>query len=97
PWQPKDGQYGFCRKLDTVYIHLLKGYVGSAFTLPPVGPLRPIKAYDVFTKQSLSFVVNPDRTVVISGIDRATNPADTIVAVRFDSDVMAHAVKRSAV
>jgi alpha-L-fucosidase len=97
PWQPKDGQYGFCRKLDTVYIHLLKGYVGSAFTLPPVGPLRPIKAYDVFTKQSLSFVVNPDRTVVISGIDRATNPADTIVAVRFDSDVMAHAVERSAV
>lgn len=93
PWQPKDGQYGFCRRGDTVYAHLLKGYAGDTFTLPPVGPLRPMKAYDVFTKQPLSFAVSPDRTLVIRGIDRAANPADTVVAVRFDTDVMTHALK----
>jgi len=45
PWQPKDGQYGFCRKGSTIYIHSL-------------------------------------------GIDREKNPADTILAMRFDRDVM---------
>jgi len=94
PWQPKDGQYGFCYKDKTVYAHLLRAYEGNTFTLPPVGPLRPVKAYDVFTKAPLQFIVNTDRTVVIQGIDRTTNPVDTVIAVRFDKDVMAHAITK---
>jgi len=92
PWQPKDGHYGFCRKGKTVYAHLLRAYQGNTFALPPVGPLRAVEAYDVFTKAPLPFVVNADRTVTIRGIDRATNPVDTIIAVRFDKDVMSHAI-----
>lgn len=92
PWQPKDGQYGFCRKGETVYVHILKGYAGDTFTLPPVGPLRPVKVYDVFTKKPLSFTVSSDRRVLIRGIDRTANPVDTVIAVRFDKDVMTHAL-----
>ena len=97
PWQPKDGEYGFCRKGDIVYAHLLKGYMGDTFMLPPVGPLRPVQAYDVFTEAPLAFAVNADRTVLIRGIDREANPADTVVAMRFDSDVMAYAVEKTDV
>jgi alpha-L-fucosidase len=87
PWQPKDGEYGFCSKGKTVYAHLLHGYTGNTFSLPPVGNLRPMRVYDVFTGKPLPFTLNADRTILISGIDRATNPADSVVAVQFDRDV----------
>jgi alpha-L-fucosidase len=92
PWHPKDGQYGFCYKGKTIYAHLLRDYSGTTFTLPPVGPLRPVRAYDVFTKQPLPFTVSPDRRVTISQIDRSVNPVDTVIAVHFDRDVMTYTV-----
>ena len=96
PWQPKDGHYGFCHKGKTVYAHILRAYEGDTFTLPPAGPLRPVKVYDVFTKADLPFTANADRTVTIKGLDRTTNPVDTVIAVRFDQDVMSHALKPKA-
>ena len=91
PWPPQDGQYGFCRKGDTVYVHLFRGYAGDAFMLPPVGPLKPLRAYDIYTQKPLPFALHVDRTVTIQGIDRTACPVDTIVALRFDKDVMTYA------
>jgi alpha-L-fucosidase len=90
PWQPRDGEYGYCHRKDTVYVHILKAYAGDTFTLPPVGPLRPIRAHDVFSRRALPVALNADRTVTITGIDRTVSPVDTSVAVRFDADVTGH-------
>jgi alpha-L-fucosidase len=91
PWQPVDGLYGYCYKKNILYVHISKAYMGSEFTLPPVGPLEPLNSYDVFTKRSLKFDLNDDRTVSISGIDRYSSPVDSIVAVEFDKDIMTYA------
>ena len=92
PWNPEDGRYGYCRKKDTLYVHILKDYSGDRFTVPPVGPLTPVKTWDVITGRELSFTQADDRTVTIDGIDRSSSPVDTIIAVRFDQDVMSHAL-----
>ena len=92
PWQPVDGQYGFCRKSDVLYVHLLQDFTGDTLSLPPVGPLNPQAAWQIIDGKKLKFTAKPDRTVIIAGIDRRTSPADTILAIRFDADVMAYAL-----
>lgn len=94
PWEPLDGQYGFCRRGDTIYVHILQGFTGEIFELPAVGPLNVLAAYDVVTKKPLPFAQSADRRVQITGIDREESPVDTIVAVKFDKDVMTYAAKR---
>ena len=94
PWNPEDGCYGFCRKGDTIYVHILKDQPGSSFTLPPVGPLKPVKAWEVITGRILPCTQSADRTVTVTGIDREHSPVDTIIAVRFDRDVMTYALPR---
>lgn len=91
PWQPVDGQYGYCYKHNTIYLHIFKGFSGETLIMPPVGPLHPVKAYDVITKKPVVFKLNDNRTITISNIDRSVNPVDTIIAVRFDKDVLAYA------
>ena len=93
PWQPVDGEYGFCRKNNKLFIHILKNYNGQTFSVPPIGPLQPARVYDVFSNRSLPFSLNSDRTITISGIDRTANSVDTIVCVQFDKDVMSYAVQ----
>jgi len=92
PWQPVDGKIGFCYNGATIYTHLLQDYDGDRLVLPPVGPLRPVRAYDVFTRKPLAFTISRDRRVTISGIDRKSHPIDTIVAIAFDRDVMTYAL-----
>jgi len=94
PWDPEDGKHGYSRKGDTIYIHIFKDQPGDTFTLPPVGPLTPIKCWEVVSGRTLSFSQAPNRAVTISGIDRTISPPDTIVGVRFDMDVMTHALPR---
>jgi alpha-L-fucosidase len=91
PWQPVDSQYGYCRKGDTIYVHIFKDQPGQTFTLPPMGPLTPLKAWEVVTGRSLPFTQAPDRAVTVSQIDRNTSPTDAIIGVRFDQDVMTYA------
>ena len=94
PWNPKDGQYGFCYRGDTLYVHILKDYAGDSFTIPPVGILNPRRAYAVYDKKPLPLALLQDRSITITGIDRAQSPADTILAIQFDSPVMAHAWRK---
>ena len=87
PWEPVDGKYGYCYKGDTVYVHLLKGYDGNTFKMPPLGQLHALKAYDVYSGSSLDFNQDSDGSVTLNGIDRKASPADTVVAVTFNADV----------
>jgi alpha-L-fucosidase len=89
PWHPVDGQFGFCYKGNTLYTHILKDYPGNAFTVPPVGPLRPKRAYDVLSHQPLTYTVQADRTITVSGLNREISPVDSIFAVEFDRDINA--------
>jgi alpha-L-fucosidase len=92
PWHPEDGRYGYSRKGDTIYVHLLKEQPGDQFSLPPVGPLRPVKCWEVVTGRALSFSKAANCSITIKGIDRTQSPADTIIGVRFDKHVMTYAL-----
>ena len=92
PWHPEDGRYGYSRKGDTIYVHLLKDQPGDLFTLPPVGPLVPVKCWEVVTGRALSLSKAANCSVTITGIDRTHSPVDTIIGVRFDKDVMTYAL-----
>ncbi|MGB8356522.1 MAG: alpha-L-fucosidase [Chthoniobacteraceae bacterium] len=85
PWEPVDGQYGYTYKGSTVFVHLLKAYPGDTFKMPPLGKIRVKKVYDVFTGKELEF--DGDSAGTISGIDRKSSPADSIVAVFYDQNV----------
>ena len=87
PWQPVDGSHGYTCRDNVIYSHLLKDYLGDDLTLPPVGSLRPVRAYDVFTGAPLQFDLLDNRSVAVHGIDRSANPVDTIVAVVFDQEI----------
>ncbi|HUO09798.1 MAG TPA: alpha-L-fucosidase [Phycisphaerae bacterium] len=85
PWQPVDHQYGYCYKNSTVFVHLLGGYHGDTFELPPLGKLRVTKVYDVYSGKPLDHDGSPKLT--IRGLDRKASPADTVIAVVYDEAV----------
>jgi alpha-L-fucosidase len=87
PWQPVDRQYGCCYRGNTVYFHLLREYNGDTFPVPPLGSLRPVKAYDVIKGTSLTFSDDGQGGTIIHGIGRTASPVDTIVGVQFNADV----------
>ena len=87
PWEPTDGRYGYCYRGDTVYVHLLKEYGGDTFRIPPLGDLRPLKAYDAYLATPLHFTSGDRGGTVVSGIDRTASPADTIVGVQYNAQV----------
>ena len=86
PWQPKDREFGYCYKGNTLYVHLLNTYKGDTFTLPPLGTLKVQKISDVFTGKPLTYAAADD-AITISGLDRTASPADTIIAVTCDAPV----------
>jgi alpha-L-fucosidase len=85
PWQPVDRQYGYCYKDATVFVHLLKDYSGTTFEMPPLGKLRVKKVYNVYTGKPLLF--EGDSGVTIHNLDRTSSPADTVLAVVYDSEI----------
>jgi alpha-L-fucosidase len=85
PWEPVDGQYGFCYKGSTVFVHLLSDYAGTTFRLPPLGKLRVKKVYEVYTGKTLLFDGESD--VVAHDIDRTSSPADSVIAAVYDDEV----------
>jgi alpha-L-fucosidase len=87
PWEPVDGRYGYCFKSSTVYVHLLKEYDGDTFKMPPLGKLKPLKAYDVYSGTPLAVEKNSEAGMTIRGIDRTASPADTVIAVIYDGEI----------
>ena len=88
PWEPVDRQYGYCYKGSTVFVHLLKDYAGENCTIPPLGNLRVSKVYDVYTGKALHFEGNSG--INIRGIDRKSSPADSVIAVVYDGEILTH-------
>lgn len=87
PWQPVDRHYGFCYKDSVAYAHILKDQPGTDFRFPPLGALRPVRVYDVWSGAELPFDVDAGGGVHVHQIERRHSPADTVVAVRYDADV----------
>ena len=85
PWEPVDGKYGYTYKDSTIFVHLLKGYGGDLFQMPPLGRIRVKRVYEVFTGKELKF--KGDNGGLISGIDRTSSPADTVLAVVYEAPV----------
>jgi alpha-L-fucosidase len=86
PWQPVDGQYGFCYKDNIIYIYFLGGYSEDTFTLPPVNKgMKVIKAYNVYNKQKIS-TSQKGQDISIKGINPVQNDL-TVIAVVLNKNV----------
>jgi len=83
PWNPVDGQYGFTSKPGKYFIHILPGYPGAEITTPSV-PQKVTGCFDLFTRKPCAWTQNADGTVHITGLDRESHPADTVVSVVTD-------------
>jgi alpha-L-fucosidase len=83
PWNPVDGQYGFTSKPGKYFIHILPGYAGLEFTTPPIKE-KVTGCFDLFTRKPCPWTQNADGTVHITGLDRESHPADTVVSVVTD-------------
>lgn len=81
PWNPVDGQYGFTSKPGKIFIHLLPGFEGTEFVTPPVAQ-KISDCVDIFTQRPVVWKQAPDGSVQISGIDRQSHPADTVLRLR---------------
>jgi alpha-L-fucosidase len=54
PWQPVEGQYGFCYKDNIIYVYLLGGYQENTLVMPPVNKgMKVVGAYNVCTKDRI--------------------------------------------
>jgi alpha-L-fucosidase len=88
PWQPVDGKYGYTYKDSTVFAHLLKGYAGDTFQVPPMGSLKVEKVYDVYSGAPLNYQTADNGSLAITGLDRTSSPADTIIGVVYDQPIV---------
>lgn len=86
PWEPVDGQYGYTYKSSTVFAHLMKGYSGAEFLVPPMGKLKVRKVYDVWSGKALPYAES-EQGVRVTELDRTSSPSDTIVGVVYDQPV----------
>jgi alpha-L-fucosidase len=88
PWNPKDGEYGFAYKGNTIYVYLLEGYKGDEFTLPAVNKgQRVIRAYSVTDGNDISFRQKGDGETVLKGF-KQTDKVVTILAIELNKSVM---------
>ena len=88
PWNPKDGQYGFAYKGNTIYVYLLSDFKGQTLTLPSVNKgQKAVKAYVVSDKTPVKMNQNKEREISLSGINR-TDKTVTIIAVELNKNVM---------
>jgi len=88
PWNPKDGQYGFAYKGNTIYVYLLGDFKGQTLTLPSVNKgQKAVKAYIVSDKIPVMMSQNKEWEITLSGINR-TDKTVTIIAVELNQNVM---------
>jgi len=88
PWQPVDGQYGFTKNGNKIYIHILPNYSGTTITTPAFGNNNVVTGvYNVYDKTSLSFVKNSDTSITISGLNRTQHSDDTVVGITLNEAI----------
>ena len=86
PWQPVDGQYGFCYKDNMIYVYFLGDYTADSFIMPLVDKGMTVKsAYNVYTKEKIK-TNQKGQEITLKGI----NPlqADlTVIAIELNKNV----------
>jgi alpha-L-fucosidase len=88
PWQPKDGQYGYAYKNNTIYLFLLEDFDETTFVLPPVNKgQKLVRAYMVDTKKQIKAKQNSNREIILSVIDKPANQI-SIIAIEINKQVM---------
>jgi len=88
PWQPKDGEYGYAYKDNTIYLFLLENFKGKTFTLPAVNKgEKLVDARMVDTKKPVTASQNTEREITLSGFDKPDNQI-AIIAIRLGKNVM---------
>jgi len=88
PWNPKDGQYGFTYKDNTIYVYLLDGFEGETFTLPALNiGQKVVNAYVVSDKKTVKFKQNKKREISLTGFEHM-DKAVTIIAVELNGKLM---------
>lgn len=86
PWQPVDGQYGFCYNDNVIYVYFLGEYTRDSFTMPPVNKgMKVLKAYNVYTKENIK-TSRKDQNIILKGINPIQGDL-TIIAVELNKNV----------
>ena len=88
PWNPKDGQYGYAYKGNTIYLFLLEDFKGATFTLPAVNKgQKVVRAYMVDSKKVLKTKQNGDREIMVSNLNKGDKEI-AIIAIELNKKVM---------
>lgn len=88
PWNPKDGEYGFTYKGNTIYIYLLNGFQSKEFTLPALNKgQKVVSAYSVADGAEIIFKQNRNKETVLSGFEQG-DPVVTILAVELNAAIV---------
>lgn len=88
PWNPKDGQYGYAYKGNTIYLFLLEDFKEVTFTLPAVNKgQKAIRAYMVDSKKVLKMKQNGAREITVSNFDKVDKEI-AIIAIELNKKVM---------
>lgn len=88
PWNPKDGEYGFAYKGNTIYIYLLNGFNAKEFILPAVNKdQKVVRAYSVTDGNTISFRQKSNGETILNDF-KQTDKAVTILAVELNKAVM---------
>jgi len=88
PWNPKDGQYGYAYKGNTIYLFLLEDFKGATFTLPAVNKgQKVVRAYMVDSKKVLKTKQNGDREIMVSNLNKVDKEI-AIIAIELNKKVM---------
>lgn len=86
PWQPVDGQYGFCYKENVVYVYFLGDYSADSFVMPPIDAgMKVVKAYNILTKKKIS-TSQKGKNITLKGIKPVSNDL-TVIAVVLNKNI----------
>lgn len=86
PWQPVDGEYGFCYKDNVIYIYFLGGYASDSFVMPPVNSgMKVVKAYNILTKERIKTKQN-GKNITLKEVKPVPNDL-TIIAVVLNKNI----------
>lgn len=84
PWQPVDGQYGFCYRGNMIYIYLLGEYSDNDFSLPSLDKgMKVRKAYNLVTGEKIS-VKQSGKNVKLSNINPVKDDI-TVIALELNT------------
>jgi alpha-L-fucosidase len=88
PWQPKDGQYGYAYKNNTIYLFLLEDFGENTFVLPPVNKgQKLVRAYMVDTRKQIRAKQTSNRQITLSGFNKPANDI-VIIAIELNNKIM---------